>query len=91
MSPKSHFADYAKRDPKGYQTFSDNMWNSFVTITHKIGLSPFFSFTPDFLEGLDAKAIGKQLGNVSNQAITDNPVSGTFADGEIPGDKDQTP
>jgi hypothetical protein len=91
MSPKNHFAEYAKRDPKGYQTFSDNMWNSFVTITHKIGLSPFFSFTPEFLEGLDAKAIGKQLGNVYNQAMTDNPVSGTFADGEIPGDKDQTP
>jgi hypothetical protein len=90
MSPKSHFADYAKRDPKGYQTFSDNMWNSFVTVTHKIGLAPFFSFTPEFLDGLDAEKIGKQLGNVYNQAMTDNPVSGTFADGEIPGDKDQT-
>jgi len=90
MSPKSHFADYAKRDQKGYQTFSDNICNSFVTVTHKIGLAPFFSFTPEFLDGLDAEKIGKQLGNVYNQAMTDNPVSGTFADGEIPGDKDQT-
>jgi hypothetical protein len=89
MSPR-HFADYAKRDPKGYQTFSDNMWNSFVTVTHKIGLSPFFSFTPEFLDGLDAEKIGKQLGNVYNQTMIDNPVTGTFADGEIAGDQDQT-
>jgi hypothetical protein len=89
MSPR-HFANYAKQDSKGYNSFCDSMWNSFVTVTHKVGLSPFFSFTPDFLEGLDAKAIGKQLGNVYNQAMTDNPITGTFADGEIPGDKDQT-
>jgi hypothetical protein len=50
MSPKHHFAEYAKRDPKGYQAFSDSLWNSFVTVTHTIGLSPFFSFTPEFLE-----------------------------------------
>jgi len=56
MSPKSHFADYAKRDPKGYKAFSDNMWNSFVTVTHAIGLSHFFSFTPDFLQGSDEEA-----------------------------------
>jgi hypothetical protein len=49
MSPH-HFAKYAKRDPKSYNAFSDNMWNSFVTITHKVGLSPFFSFTPEFLQ-----------------------------------------
>lgn len=48
MSPRSHFADYAKRYPKQYQSFSDNMWNGFVSITHTIGLSRFFSFTPDF-------------------------------------------
>jgi len=89
MSPR-HFADYAKRDPKQYKAFSDSMWNSFVTVTHKIGLSPFFSFTPEFLEGLDAEKIGQQLGNVYNQTMTDNPVTGTFADGEIPGDQDQT-
>ena len=50
MSPKHHFAEYAKNNPKQYQAFSDNMWNSFVSITHAIGLSPYFSFTPDFLE-----------------------------------------
>lgn len=49
MSPR-HFADYMRDDPKGYQAFSDNLWNSFVTVTHAIGLSPFFSFTPEFLE-----------------------------------------
>jgi hypothetical protein len=87
MSPRSHFADYAKRDPKGYQTFTDSMWNSFVTVTHKIGLSPFFSFTPEFLEGLDAKNIGKQLGTVYNLS---EQATGQFAEGEIPGDQDQT-
>jgi hypothetical protein len=46
MSPRHHFAEYAKRDPKGYQTFSDNLWNSFVSVTHTIGLNRFFSFTP---------------------------------------------
>jgi hypothetical protein len=50
MSPKHHFAEYARRDPKSYQAFSDSMWNGFVSITHKVGLSPFFSFTPDFLQ-----------------------------------------
>ena len=87
---RDHFAQYAKNQPKEYRAFSDSMWNSFVTVTHKVGLSPFFSFTPDFLEGLNAKQIGQQLGNVYNQTMTDNPVSGTFADGEIPGDQDQT-
>ena len=52
MSPR-HFANYAKRDPKGYQTFSDNMWNSFVSITHTIGLGKFFSFTPADLRIID--------------------------------------
>ncbi len=90
MTPR-HFAEYAKRDPKGYKAFSDNLWNSFVTVTHTIGLNRFFTFTPDFLQDLNAEAIGKQLGNVYNQAMTDNPISGTFAVGEIPGDQDQTP
>jgi hypothetical protein len=49
MTPR-HFANYAKEDPKGYNAFSDSMWNGFVSITHKIGLSPFFSFTPKFLQ-----------------------------------------
>lgn len=73
MSPRHHFADYMKNDPKGYQTFSDNMWNSFVTITHTVGLNRFFSFTPDFL-----------------QATVDQQATGRFAEGEIPGDQDQT-
>ena len=87
MSPRSHFADYAKRDPRGYKTFTDNMWNSFVTVTHKVGLSPFFSFTPDFLDGLDPARIGKQLGVVYNLS---EQATGRFAEGEIPGDQDQT-
>ena len=55
MSPRSHFAEYAKRNPKQYKAFSDSMWNSFVTVTHAIGLSPYFSFTPDFLEAREEK------------------------------------
>ena len=55
MSPRRHFAEYAKKDPIGYQAFSDNLWNSFVTITHAIGLSPYFSFTPEFLEAHKAE------------------------------------
>ena len=54
MSPR-HFAAYQKRDPHGYNTFSDNMWNSFVTVTHAIGLSPYFSFTPEFLQAREEK------------------------------------
>lgn len=47
-----HFYTYRKRDPKGYQTFSDNLHNSFVAFTHMIGLSKYFSFTPlDFNGG----------------------------------------
>ena len=64
MSPRNHFADYAKNSPKDYATFSDNLWNGFVIVTHKVGLSKFFTFTPDFTKGLDAEAIGKQLGTV---------------------------
>jgi hypothetical protein len=86
MTPR-HFAAYQKRDPQGYQAFSDNMWNGFVSITHKIGLSPFFSFTPEFLQDLNAKQIGKQLGTVYNLS---DQAEGRFAEGEIPGDQDQT-
>ena len=86
MTPR-HFAAYQKRDPQGYQAFSDNMWNGFVSITHKVGLSPFFSFTPEFLDGLNAKQIGKQLGTVYNLS---DQAEGQFAEGEIPGDQDQT-
>lgn len=86
MTPR-HFANYAKNNPQDYQSFSDNLWNSFVTVTHTIGLSPFFSFTPDFLEGLNAKKIGKQLGTVYNLS---DQAEGRFAEGEIPGDQDQT-
>ncbi len=73
MSPRHHFADYAKRDPKGYRAFSDNLWNSFVGVTHTIGLGHFFTFTPDFL-GADEV----------------DQAAGRFAQGEIPGDQDQT-
>ena len=72
MSPR-HFAAYQKRDPKGYQAFSDSMWNGFVSITHKVGLSPFFSFTPEFLQAREIEQ-----------------ATGRFAEGEIPGDQDQT-
>ena len=87
MSPR-HFANYAKQYPKQYQAFSDNMWNGFVSITHTIGLSRFFSFTPEFLappltkasgvfaeadlEALDPTKIGRELGKVYNQTLPDN-------------------
>ncbi len=88
MSPRHHFADYMKNDPKGYKTFSDNLWNTFVGVTHTVGLGHFFSFTPDFLEGLDPNKIGKQLGTVYNLS---DQAEGRFAEGETPGDQDQTP
>lgn len=61
---RNHFAEYAKNDPKQYQAFSDSLWNGFVSVTHKVGLSKFFTFTPDFVRGLDGEAIGKELGKV---------------------------
>ena len=45
---RDHIAQYAKAQPKEYKAFSDSMWNTFVSVTHTIGLSKFFSFTPDF-------------------------------------------
>jgi hypothetical protein len=84
---RSHFADYAKREPKAYQAFSDSMWNGFVSITHTIGLGRFFSFTPEFLpapltkvsgifteadlQALDPTKIGRELGKVYNQTLPD--------------------
>lgn len=67
MSPR-HFANYAKNNPEDYAAFSNNLWNGFVTVTHAVGLSKFFTFTPDFTRGLDAEAIGKQLGTVWQNA-----------------------
>lgn len=73
---RAHFADYAKQDPKGYQAFTDSLWNSFVSVTHTVGLGKFFSFTPANLDGLDAEKIGEQLGKVYNEANSDtqNPL-----------------
>lgn len=50
MTPRHHFADYMRNNPKEYQTFSDNVWNTFVGVTHTIGLGKFFSFTPEELQ-----------------------------------------
>ena len=69
---RSHFADYAKRDPKDYQAFSDSMWNGFVSITKHVPIvNRFFSFTPDFLaDAIDyedteaAQALGEALGEI---------------------------
>jgi hypothetical protein len=69
---RDHFAQYAKSQPQDYKAFSDNLWNSFVTVTHAIGLSPYFSFTPEFLEGLNGEAIGEELGKVYNNTISDD-------------------
>lgn len=67
MSPR-YFANYAKKDPKGYEAFSDSLWNSFVSVTHLVGLSKFFSFTPA-LEIIndpikDGEAVGVALGEI---------------------------
>lgn len=76
MSPR-HFADYQKRDPKGYQAFSDSLWNSFVSITHSVGLSKFFSFSPEKLDitDYDPELTGRALGEVYNfsQGIEESP------------------
>ena len=60
MSPR-HFSNYRNNDPKGYRTFSDNMHNAFVSVTHLVGLSKFFTFTPDFLPA--EKRAGNEIDN----------------------------
>lgn len=80
MTPR-HFAEYAKRDPKQYQAFSDSMWNGFVSITKHVPImGRFFSFTPDFIYEVaetpeQAESIGIGLGEVYNfsQGIENNP------------------
>ena len=80
MTPR-HFAEYAKRDPKQYQAFSDSMWNGFVSITKHVPImGRFFSFTPDFIYEVadtpeQAESIGIGLGEVYNfsQGIEHNP------------------
>ena len=52
MSPR-HFANYAKNQPQQYQAFSNAMWNTFVVATHTVGLSKFFSFTPEYKDVKD--------------------------------------
>ena len=66
-----HFANYRKQDPKGYEQFSTGLWNGFVSITHKVGLNRFFSFTPEFLsdeidyeDAQAAQALGEALGEI---------------------------
>lgn len=58
MSPR-HFARYAKNQPKEYEAFSNAMWNGFVSITHTMGLSKFFSFSPEDLHDQDPQGITK--------------------------------
>jgi hypothetical protein len=78
---RSHFADYAKKQPKDYQAFSDSMWNGFVSITKHVPImGKFFSFTPDFIYDVvetseEAESIGVRLGEVYNfsQGIENNP------------------
>jgi len=58
---RDYFAQYAKQDPKGYKVFSDSVWNAFVSVTHKIGLSNYFSFTPP------------EMGGAKSQGTSNNP------------------
>lgn len=74
---RSHFADYAKSNPKEYQAFCDNLWSGFVSITKHVPIvNRFFSFTPaDFSgvpqEDLNPRKIGRELGKVYKQANSD--------------------
>lgn len=70
MSPR-HFANLRQSDPAAYKKGEDKVWNTFVGITHTIGLNRFFTFTPDFLPG---PAKGEK-------------ITGRFEPGEIPGDQ----
>ena len=70
MSPRNHFAEYARKEPQDYKAFSDSMWNGFVSITKHVPIvNRFFSFTPEFLvpfkpeEGVE---IGQAYGEVYN-------------------------
>jgi hypothetical protein len=72
MSPR-HLSNLRQSDPIAYRKGEDQVWNTFVSITHKVGLSNFFSFTPDFLRDREIEQ-----------------ATGRFAEGEIPGDQDQT-
>jgi len=76
MSPRSHFADYAKRYPKQYQAFSDSMWNGFVSVTQTIGLGRFFSFTPahSVIDNpvSDGEAVGVALAEIYLEAQPEN-------------------
>jgi hypothetical protein len=49
MSPR-HFSNLRKSDPVAYNKGQDQVWNTFVSITHKIGLSNYFSFVPPVLK-----------------------------------------
>lgn len=76
---RSHFADYQKNDPQGYQAFSDNLWNGFVSVTKYVPIvNRFFSFSPavDSIDGLDPRKIGRELGKVYKAAHSDtqNPL-----------------
>jgi hypothetical protein len=87
MSPRNHFAEYARKDPQDYKAFSDSMWNGFVSITKHVPIvNRFFSFTPEFLadsidyEDLDAgQALGEALGQVYgfSQGIPIDPFDDT--------------
>lgn len=65
---RDHFAQYKKQNPQEYKAFSDTMWNSFVSITHAVGLSKFFSFSPAQLDitDYDPELTGRALGEVYN-------------------------
>jgi len=43
-----HFSRLYQQDPHAYIESQNHVWNTFVSITHKVGLKHFFSFTPDF-------------------------------------------
>jgi len=76
MSPRHHFADYMRQNPKEYQAFSDSMWNGFVSVTKTIGLGKFFSFTPAHAvidnPVSDGEAVGAALAEIYLEAQPEN-------------------
>ena len=45
-----HWSNGFRFNPIEYMKGERQLWNTFVVITHRIGLSKHFSFTPDYYD-----------------------------------------
>lgn len=68
---RDHFSQYRNRKPLEYQAFSNAMWNTFVSVTHTIGLSKFFSFTPDYQAKREYTAADGRFSEIENKITKD--------------------